>query len=247
MATSYNGWAASPDPAAIGINRGWEPIPGFDFPGGIKGGDVEVVMTYLVQQLDARVEPIEMYPAGDEWGYAFRDSVNNPDGDDDEMSCHASGTAIDYNATRHPNGQGGTWTAAQRREIDQILKVELGGVVKNLTDFDEMHFEIKGTAAQVKAVADRLRNQTQEMFTVGQYEEIMKALGEVKSGLLVDISEGREEADDTPGNLPDILKEQRVNIRTAIVGINELRAKAGLPPLKIVIGYDAEGKPRYQA
>ena len=34
------------------------------------------------------------------WGYEFRANVNNPS----QLSCHASGTAIDYNANRHPNG-----------------------------------------------------------------------------------------------------------------------------------------------
>lgn len=151
MATSYNGWTASTSPSAIGIVR-FEPIPGHDFPAGVKGGDVHYIFTYLVRQLDARVEPIEEYAPGDEWGYNYRPNTNNPS----QLSCHASGTAIDYNATQHPNRIANTWTTAQKNEIHEILQ-ECSGVVKWLEGWDEMHFEINGTAAQVKAAADKLR------------------------------------------------------------------------------------------
>lgn len=153
---SYNGWRASRDPKAIDINQSWEPIPGHRFPGGVKAGDVETVMTYLVRQLDARVEPIELYKSGDEWGWFFKQSANSPD----LVSCHSSGTAIDYNATKHPNGKRGTWTRTQVAEVRRILE-ELGGVVRWLYDAkhtpDEMHFEIRGTPAQVAVVARNLQ------------------------------------------------------------------------------------------
>jgi hypothetical protein len=156
MASSYNGWPASRDAAAIGINRGWEPIAGHDFPGGIKSGDVQTVFTCLVRQLHKRVEPIVIYPPGDEWGYAYRDNVNNPG----QLSCHASGTAIDYNATEHPNRVDYTWSRDQTREIHKIIDDELDGVIKWLEGYDEMHFEIRGTAAQVAAVAKKIRAMT---------------------------------------------------------------------------------------
>lgn len=155
MTTSYNGWQASQNPDAIGINRAWEPIPGHRFPGGVKSGDVETVMTYLVRQLDARVEPIEMYPPGDEWGYHYKQSANSPR----LLSCHSSGTAIDYNATRHPNGKRGTWTSVQVSVIRSILN-EVSGVVRWLGDAsgtaDEMHFEIHGSPTQVATAARNL-------------------------------------------------------------------------------------------
>ena len=46
------------------------------------------------------------YRPGDDWGWAFRANVNEPD----EWSCHASATAIDYNSTQHPNRIKYTWT-----------------------------------------------------------------------------------------------------------------------------------------
>lgn len=152
MMYSYNGWMASPYPSQIGVVH-FEPIPGYDFPGGIKSGDVKVIFTYLVRQLDARVESIEHYPPGDEWGYAYRANVNDPN----SLSCHASATAIDYNATKHPNKIAYTWTRAQSLEIHKIIDDELDGVIKWLEGWDEMHFEIRGTFNQVRAVADKIR------------------------------------------------------------------------------------------
>lgn len=252
MATSYNGWPASSSASAIGINTRWEPIPGHPFPGGIKGGDVEVVFNYLVRQLDARVEPIEEYRAGDEWGWYYKYSANSPN----LLSCHSSGTAIDYNATQHPNGRRGTWTSRQIAEIRKI-QYELGGVIRWLYDSsrtpDEMHFEIRGSTSAVRAVANRIRQSggqppaptpapIQEMFTVGQFEELKGMLQNIGNAVLVDIAEGRDEGDDVPPNGPAILKELRVNLRTVVAEQNRQRAKEGLPPLKIVAGYEADGK-----
>lgn len=156
MVLSYNGWTASPDPDAIGINTAWEPIPGHRFPGGVKAGDVETVLTYVVRQLDARVEPIDRDAIKDEWGWHYKVSANSPD----TISNHSSGTAFDYNATRHPNGHRGTFTPAQVAKIREI-QAEVGGVVRWLGDAtrtaDEMHFEIHGTPGQVAEVAARLR------------------------------------------------------------------------------------------
>lgn len=156
MVLSYNGWPASPYPSAIGINTGWEPIAGHKFPGGIKSGDVQTVMTYFVRQLDARVEPIEEYRAGDEWGWYYKQSANSPG----TISNHSSGTAFDYNATQHPNGRRGTWTATQVARIREIQK-EVNGVVYWLGDAsgtpDEMHFEIRGSSAQVHTAALKIK------------------------------------------------------------------------------------------
>jgi hypothetical protein len=155
MATSYNGWPASSSPSAIGINANWEPIKGHKFPAGIKSGDVETVMTYVVRQLDARVEPIEEYAGGDEWGYYYKYSANSPD----KLSCHSSGTAFDYNATQHPNGKRGTFTSTQVAAIRKIQN-ECSGVVYwggDRNTADEMHFEIQGSAAAVKAAATKIK------------------------------------------------------------------------------------------
>lgn len=193
--TSYNGWPASKDPKAIGINPNWAPL-GHRFPGGVKAGDVETVFTHLVEQLHARVEPIDRDTVKDEWGYLYKPSANSPQ----LLSCHASGTAIDWNATRHPNGRRQTFTRPQAAVINRILDelttaagarvvqwralVADGGCATGTPD--EMHFEIaKVTPAQVAEVARRLRTKPtpapptptpQEEFTMAEAQQILDAI-----------------------------------------------------------------------
>lgn len=142
MATSYNGWPASPDRAEINV------IASDWFPGGVKGGDVTTVLRYVVEQLNARVEPIV---SGWCWGYTYKQNVNNPS----QLSCHASGTACDWNAPDHPNGSSGTFTSAQRGQIYAILD-EVQGAVDWLEGYDEMHFEIAVNAHDLAIVAASL-------------------------------------------------------------------------------------------
>lgn len=147
MATSYNGWPASPDKDAIGVVQSeW-------FPGGAKAGDVTTVLRYVAEQIDARVEGIV---GGWCWGYNYRANANDPT----SLSCHASGTAIDWNAPEHPNGSVGTWTDAQRGEIYAILD-EVQGAVHWLDGVDggtadEMHFEICVDAGTLARIAREL-------------------------------------------------------------------------------------------
>jgi hypothetical protein len=137
--TSYNGWPASDDRAAIGVVS--SPM----FPGGVKAGDVATVLGYVMRQLDARVEPIVN---GWCWGYTYKANVNNPS----QLSCHASGTAGDFNAPDHPNGSSGTFTDDQVGVIYQILD-EVQGSVSWLQGYDEMHFEICVSAATLAPIA----------------------------------------------------------------------------------------------
>jgi hypothetical protein len=139
MATSYNGWPASPDRNEIGV------VANDVFPGGVKAGDVAIVLGYVMRQLDARVEPVV---GGWCWGYTYKANVNNPS----QLSCHASGTAGDWNAPDHPNGSSGTFTSAQRGEIYAILD-ECQGAVSWLEGYDEMHFEICVSAGDLAYVA----------------------------------------------------------------------------------------------
>jgi peptidoglycan hydrolase-like protein with peptidoglycan-binding domain len=153
MVTSYNGWLASPNPADFG-GLAKLVVAGESFAPGVRFGDVHTVLQYVAEQLHARVEPVVRsdWHQADDWGYAYRANVNNPS----QLSCHASGTAIDYNATRHPNGRANTFTAQQYAEIDKILR-EVDGVVRQLRGRDEMHFEVCAGLAPVNRVAVRLR------------------------------------------------------------------------------------------
>jgi len=139
MATSYNGWPASPDKAEIGV------VSSDVFPGGAKAGDVTIVLGYVARQLNARVEPCI---DGWNWGYTYKANTSNPS----QLSCHASGTAIDWNAPDHGYGASGTFTDAQVGTIYQILD-EVQGSVSWLEGYDEMHFEICVDAADLAQVA----------------------------------------------------------------------------------------------
>jgi hypothetical protein len=125
----------------------------------VRAGDVATVLFYVAAQLEKRVERGELYKEGDEWGFCFRPNRNAHN-----LSCHASGTAFDWNATRHPNSRHDVtrrnYSDDQVREIRRIL-AEVDGVVAWGGDFhkvtDAMHFEISGTEAEVARVAAKLR------------------------------------------------------------------------------------------
>jgi hypothetical protein len=151
--TSYNGWPANSDRNAIGVDSKATGA-GVMFPGGIKDGDVEKVLGYVADQLNARVEPVTRNSDGTGygcWGYTYKQNVNNPS----SLSCHASGTAIDWIAPSHPNGQGGTFSDSQVATIYAIL-AEVQGGVDWLEGYDEMHFEISVSASTLAGIAASL-------------------------------------------------------------------------------------------
>lgn len=146
---SYNGWLASANPADFGgLDNSFVPGTKMKLAPGVRKGDVATVLFYVAEQLNLRVEPIAKPGPNDDWGYSFRLNTNNKS----QISCHGSATCFDYNATAHPNGRKNTFTAAQFAEIDRIL-AEVFNVVTQLRGYDEMHFEIKGNAAQVADAA----------------------------------------------------------------------------------------------
>lgn len=147
---SQNGWSAN-DRSVIGS---------YALPGGriaLRAGDVSVVLLWVANRFHKRVERLE-WPGN--WGYAER----NIRGSSTTLSNHASGTAIDLNAPRHPLGVRGTFSASQVRAIHDIV-ASTGGAVRWGGDYrgrvDEMHFEINAGAAAVKAAADRFRGAIQ--------------------------------------------------------------------------------------
>ena len=159
MSTSYNGWHASPSLSTRPL-----VVAGESFvPGVLDDNDVYTVLRYVAEEMHKRVEPIVRsdWHQMDDWGFSYRAST----GDDNALSCHASGTAIDYNATRHPYNVSPRVNFSQA-QIDEIHKIlgEVGVVVwgGDWNTPDAMHFEISGTKAQVATAADRIRNMSEE-------------------------------------------------------------------------------------
>jgi len=156
MSTSYNGWPASATASAIGIDSTFK-VAGHLFPGGVKKGDVSTVFRFYLGNYHLRVESLAT-DGKDEWGYSYRRNVNNPS----QLSCHASGTACDVNAVKHPNGRRHTLSSVQVAQLRKIQKW-VNGVIKWGGDFsttpDEMHHEIHGNSTAVHAVAAKLNHQ----------------------------------------------------------------------------------------
>lgn len=158
-ATSYNGWPASIDAKSIGVAP--FAVAGIPFPGGVKAGDVATVLGYVAAQFHRRVEPL-VSPGC--WGWSYRQNRNAAN-----LSCHSSGTAIDINAPKHPNGieASRNFTKAQIAEVHAILSEipELAEVVHWGGDWhaptltpDPMHFEIHDhDLAKLARVAERCR------------------------------------------------------------------------------------------
>jgi hypothetical protein len=155
MAVSQNGWGA-----AYQVGNTVRDVPPLTklswITGSVRSGDVWTVLNEVARRFNNEVEKIN--PA-ESWGYAPRPIR----GSSTTLSNHASGTAVDFNAPRHPLGKVNTFNPAQRAAIRKILN-DLGGVVRWGGDYtgrkDEMHFEINATPAAVAKVANAIRNNT---------------------------------------------------------------------------------------
>lgn len=145
MATSQNGYLVHVDQSQLAV------LPWVT--GRVLPGDVWMVLDYLCRRYHAEVEPIRKDWS---WGYAYRAIRGQTSG----YSNHASGTAIDLNAPKHPLGSRGTFTAAQVRALRHILN-DLGGAIRWGGDYqrrpDEMHFEIDATPRRIAEVAANIR------------------------------------------------------------------------------------------
>lgn len=146
--TSQNGYSINPP-----LNK--KPFPGTKIVPvpGIRRGDVATVLHYVGSQFNEKVEKL-VNPGC--WGYA-----NRPIRGSKVISNHASGTAIDLNAPKHPLGARGTFSWQQKSQINKIIKY-CEGTVRWGGDYtsraDEMHFEIVAPLSKVKKIADKIKN-----------------------------------------------------------------------------------------
>jgi len=154
MPTSQNGWSAN-DRSVIGSFV----IPGTAHTISLRKGDVATVLLDLASWIHAHIERLDTGQR-DDWGYAER-TVR---GSSTTLSNHASGTAVDLNALRHPRGRRGTWGTNATLIRSRLATYD--GVIRWGEDYrppslpDGMHFEINAGAATVKRVADRIRGKT---------------------------------------------------------------------------------------
>lgn len=124
--------------------------------------DVVTVARYVINRFAQEVEPIAGKPL-DDWSWAYRPIRGQTSG----FSNHASATAWDLNATKHPRGQHGTFTDHQVTVIRRILR-DLGAMVSGVhvirwggdyvhAPIDSMHFEINVAPSVVAKVARIIR------------------------------------------------------------------------------------------
>ena len=141
--TSPNGWPASEDRKAIGIETFTVPGTKIRFA---CAKAVALILVSFAKDFHELVEPIDVGQL-DDWGYAFRQTR----GSDKVLSNHASGTAIDLNAIKHPLGKSNTFNKDQRNTINLLITkygLTWGGNYKRRKD--DMHFEIALDRDEVK-------------------------------------------------------------------------------------------------
>lgn len=137
-------------------------IPGTDgvrYLGGILSGDINTIAMYVGYRWHTEIERLDGAPAvTGMWGYNYRPIRGQSDG----FSNHASGSAWDTWAARHPLG---TRTLSQR-QLDVLRGI--AKALRNVVRFgafytgrpDEMHAETVGTDDEIAAVARDIRNGT---------------------------------------------------------------------------------------
>lgn len=148
-------------------DNGWQGIPNKDetFSGSLVDPDLTIftashevsdLFLFFIRQFHETVEPIDG-PIVDDWSWAWRPVR----GTTNVLSCHASGTAVDINALKHPRGSFNTFTHAQVNKLREILAsfrdphtglsiFKWGGDFHGVVD--EMHFQIQGDQAAVARV-----------------------------------------------------------------------------------------------
>lgn len=148
MPKSQNGWPAN----NVALTASYK-VTGTTRALRLVKGPAGELLALVAAWIDKNIETIDNDKELDDWGYAERPIR----GSTTTLSNHASGTAEDLNATQHPLGVVGTWSAAQRIKINNMLN-KLGGTVRwgdNYTGRkDGMHFEINvpPTAAGLKKI-----------------------------------------------------------------------------------------------
>jgi hypothetical protein len=161
MATSQNGYTAND----VNLTES-ALIPGTSIKVRLRKGAAGQLLRWVASQFDKRVEDIDPGVL-DDWGYAER-TIR---GSSTDLSNHASGTAIDLNATRHPLGTNpsANFSQAQLNTIHAVL-AQAQGCVRWGGDYtgrkDPMHFEIVASEAKCASVLAAINSgaaaQTQE-------------------------------------------------------------------------------------
>ena len=151
MASSQNGWPVLSGYSDNKLTR--SPY----ITGKILKGDVEWILNDFGSWFNANIENLNV-GVDDDWGFAPRNIAGSI-----FISNHASGTAWDWNAVRHPQFRD-TMDDAKEAKIRQRLK-RYSGALRWGGDYrtgrlDQMHFEINVTPARLKTIVAALKGGT---------------------------------------------------------------------------------------
>jgi len=169
MPTSQNGYPAN-NPALVSSRL----VPGTTRKLTVRKGPAGDLLLWVAAQFDKLVEDIEQGIL-DDWGYAERPIR----GSTTTLSNHASGTAIDLNATSHPLATDPPANFS-RHEIDAIHAIigRTEGCVRWGGDYtgrkDGMHFEINDGVSESRCAAVLKKLNTQkgwDEMTQKEYED----------------------------------------------------------------------------
>lgn len=168
MPNSQNGYPAN-NPALVSSRF----VPGTTRKLRVRNGPAGDLLLWVAAQFDKLVEDIEQGTL-DDWGYAERPIRGGV-----ELSNHASGTAIDLNATSHVLGTQPS-SSFSKQEIDAIHAIigRTQGCVRWGGDYtgrkDGMHFEIVASEPRCSSVLNILNSQT-DWIDMATKQEVQEA------------------------------------------------------------------------
>lgn len=148
---SQNGFPAL-SPGASQLHK-WV-VPGTDRYFMLRYGAAGFLLCHMILYYHEKIQPLNLKgQPWDEWGYAYR-AVRS----DSDLSNHASGTAVDLNATLYPIGR---MLMAAWRKVKIRVRLRLyAGCIRWGGNYsgrkDEMHFEINKPLSTCEKVAIRL-------------------------------------------------------------------------------------------
>lgn len=157
MAQSQNGWPAlSNDSNKL---HSWViPARNGRFKLRLRNGSAGFLLAYFALWFSEKIEDATAQGLLDDWGYAYRPVR----GSETNLSNHASGTAMDINATWHPLGRVRTGIFRRRSAVEAVQRRLhwMGNVLRWGGSYngrkDEMHFEVNVNISQAERAARRL-------------------------------------------------------------------------------------------
>jgi len=171
MVNSQNGYPAN-DATLVSSRL----VPGTTRKLTVRKGPAGDLLLWVAAQFDKLVEDIEQGIL-DDWGYAPREIRGST-----QISNHASGTAIDLNATSHPLATDPPANFSKAK-IDAIHGItgRTQGCVRWGGDYtgrkDGMHFEIVASEARCASVLNNLNSQT-DWIDMATKQEVQDATEE---------------------------------------------------------------------